>query len=529
MKNQNLLTLVIILSLLILPWQTGVRADAALQPQPVNGTHQDIIPNAGSLFVAVGASGNCTQANPCSLHSALELASTDDSIYLAEGVYTGSGAAVIMIDKPITIFGGWDGAPSGPINRDPVAYPSKLDGEAERRVVFITGSWSVVLDGLNIENGSTTPETAISWNGAGLYSLNANLILRNTNFHDNVADVFDYDGEDAYAYGGGAYVNGGTLFVENSSFQGNSTWAKKNSLGGGLAIINTLTAAVVGTTFLENDAWNAGGAYFEDTGLALLPFSVHNSTFSGNGWGNAAGQGWTGYAGAMLIKGGNVNMEGNLFHNNLATGNYGALAFFYSSLSFNRNIVYDNRGAITSALFLMQLSSCSLTNNIIANNSAPSVVDETTALRVVSTSGSLLHNTFASNHGEFGVLVRDSSNITMVNNILVDHTVAVTVSFNSTVSMEGTLWGSGVWANDTDWDGEGSIGTGTINLWDDPAFVDPVVGDYHLSSESAAIDAGVNTAVLIDIDGDPRPHGEGYDIGADEFGITHIYLPLILR
>jgi hypothetical protein len=48
-----------------------------------------------------------------------------------------------------------------------------------------------------------------------------------------------------------------------------------------------------------------------------------------------------------------------------------------------------------------------------------------------------------------------------------------------------------------------------------------------LTCASAAIDKGVNARVDDDIDGDPRPQGSGYDLGADE--INCIYLPIILK
>jgi hypothetical protein len=49
-------------------------------------------------------------------------------------------------------------------------------------------------------------------------------------------------------------------------------------------------------------------------------------------------------------------------------------------------------------------------------------------------------------------------------------------------------------------------------------FVDPAADDYHLAAGSPAIDAGTATqAPATDIDGNPRPGGTGYDIGAYEF------------
>jgi hypothetical protein len=54
--------------------------------------------------------------------------------------------------------------------------------------------------------------------------------------------------------------------------------------------------------------------------------------------------------------------------------------------------------------------------------------------------------------------------------------------------------------------------------------INPLTGDpkldatYHLQASSAAIDAGVDAGVTLDIDGQVRPWGAGYDIGADEYG-----------
>lgn len=50
----------------------------------------------------------------------------------------------------------------------------------------------------------------------------------------------------------------------------------------------------------------------------------------------------------------------------------------------------------------------------------------------------------------------------------------------------------------------------------DPKFIDPVNKDYHLSSDSAMIDAGVKVDLNSDIENNVRPTGLGYDVGAYE-------------
>ncbi len=51
----------------------------------------------------------------------------------------------------------------------------------------------------------------------------------------------------------------------------------------------------------------------------------------------------------------------------------------------------------------------------------------------------------------------------------------------------------------------------------DPAFVNPTGADFHLQENSSAIDQGSETdAPATDFDGQPRPSGDGYDLGAYE-------------
>ena len=151
----------------------------------------------------------------------------------------------------------------------------------------------------------------------------------------------------------------------------------------------------------------------------------------------------------------------------------------------------------------------------------------------------LAHTTFARNQGGDGSGVHiDTEALTstvalLTNTILVSHDVGLYAAAGTTATLNGALWGSGTWGNLIDYDGPGTILTGTINIWGDPAFVVPDAGDYHIRSGSAAIDAGMNAGVIKDIDGESRPFGRGHDLGADEFAIGmdwyHVYVPLALQ
>ena len=168
-----------------------------------------------------------------------------------------------------------------------------------------------------------------------------------------------------------------------------------------------------------------------------------------------------------------------------------------------------------------------MTNNLVAQNDAAYQGDGVSVdgSETKPTIGTLLHNTIADNVGGSGqgLYVGDCVTLTLTNNIIAGHTVGITNTnpASSTVSADHTLF----YDNATDY-GSGVASTNEVR--GDPRFVNPSALDYHIRRDSAAIDAGIDAAVATDIDGDRRPSGLGFEIGADEIEWA-IYLPLELR
>ena len=71
--------------------------------------------------------------------------------------------------------------------------------------------------------------------------------------------------------------------------------------------------------------------------------------------------------------------------------------------------------------------------------------------------------------------------------------------------------------------------TGSHSLVGNPLFVNTALGDLHLSGGSPAINHGINVGLNVDLDGNPRPSGLGFDIGAYEFQFPRLFLPLVRR
>jgi parallel beta-helix repeat protein len=346
--------------------------------------------------------------------------------------------------------------------------------------------------------------------------------------------------------GGGMYLYnlGGVVAVTNNQILSNTASAAGHGWGGGVFLQDMDGATFNGNTVQGNAASRSTGGH-NGNGGGLEAYYSHNLALNNNTFvGNTAGVSGDSWGGALGLEfSHHATFSGNTVRGNIAnTGGNDTGGGLYIELSdyaaLNGNTIVSNTatsGATATGwgggLAIESCKSFTLTNNVAADNHANS---RGSGLWVQGdgtnpTSGRLLHTTIADNHSSRqGIFVDAHTTLAFTNTIIAGHDgVGITVTAGSTATLEGTLWHN----NGADTGGAGSIVTGTVNVYGDPAFAAPATWDYRLTQGSAAVDAGVDAGVTTDIDGDSRPSGAGYDIGADEFGPPKrfVYLPLVLK
>jgi uncharacterized repeat protein (TIGR01451 family) len=246
--------------------------------------------------------------------------------------------------------------------------------------------------------------------------------------------------------------------------------------GGGIYLYNC-SASINGNVFFENQGRTGGGIEIEYCSATLQNNEIISNTATSSGGG-----------GIRMLESA-VSSEGNLIASNWSNG-----------ATLGGGGMYIDVGTLYTS-----------TNDIFVDNYSAS-----TGSAIWANSGCLanmIHTTIANNYGGDGTgIFNIDTQFWMTNTVFVSHTIGFFAYENSVSHLEATLWG-----NDTDWMGDGTITTGTINLYGNPGFIDPANGDYHLGPDSVAINSGIDAGITTDLDGDARPFGEGFDIGADEF------------
>jgi parallel beta-helix repeat protein len=294
-----------------------------------------------------------------------------------------------------------------------------------------------------------------------------------------------------------------------------------------LYVDNNKSPTIEGLRITGGDAAGLGGGppWAGDIGGGVLLGDGTSATIS-DCWvfDNVADSG-----GGLWARHSEAVLNGNRVFSNTARASGGGLFLELSDDTLSENTVMSNTADDSGGGLYLMGGAPTLINNVVADNHANGTgsglaMSEETSLR-------LLHNTIARNHGgdSSGVAIVDyfgpsACTVALTNTIVADQSVGINIGGSgiSTVTVNAILWhNSPITVSQSPTD----VVTVQNQHTGDPAFA---ADGYHLMAGSAAIDEGIDTGITSDLDGQGRPAGAGYDLGADEFW-HKICLPLVLR
>ena len=420
----------------------------------------------------------------------------------------GGLSQLAYVNKNITVRGGY--TPTNWLVSYPITQPTFLDAGGQGRVFFVASGFDPTIQDLNVSNGSAVGL------GGGPGGLDAGGILYARGASPTVRGM-TMSGGNAH-YGAGIYLQdgaatvtgntltdnagkkGGAIFLRNSTATVNDNIVRSNKADDGGGIFVSLSPAhLEANEITQNAAVAAGGGIFVEASDAILI-------------GNELSANTAQAAGGIYVDGGSPTLTRNTLNANEAQ-NAGGVYLSDSNATLDGNRLLHNSAGIGGAIY-MQGNSPDIFNSFIAANQGHT---QAGAIYILSASPRIYHNTIAANTSGDGNatfvtnLGPNGAVVEMINNIMVDHSTALTVTEGNEVTLEHTLWHN----NADDWGGTGTV-TENNRISGDPKFVNPTEDDYHIGSGSGAHDTGINAGITTDIDGNLRPADANFDIGADE-------------
>ncbi|MEJ2353277.1 MAG: choice-of-anchor Q domain-containing protein [Anaerolineales bacterium] len=435
--------------------------------------------------------------------------------------------------------------------------------------IVITGG--ARLNGDNLQIDHNLASSTSSGYGGGVAANGATVYLTNTKIVSNTAN--QRQGPEAYGsgYGGGVYVKSSVFHLSNSQVMGNLASQHAGDTlvasGGGMHVGAESQVYLAGNTWqgnvargkdsqacgisncsagINNEGGGAIGVSF-DTGAAAI--TITNDTFLDNlandvdagtansDHGGALSFNTTGDTGRITATLIGVAMKGNIAARKVVgsgdIGRGGAVYARHTSLTVKSATILNNQAAESGegsgggiyyeAPFEGDLFD--LQNSILAGNIACSTSDCGNGAQVYidhSTQSDNRANIVFTTIADTGLNLRQGiyyaspfpgDSLYITNTIITSHTVGIDNPDGNVAVYYSLFHGNTViHSNDI-------TAMGNVPGQPDPLFVDPAGDDYHIQTDSPAVDAGVNAGIAVDIDGEVRPQGSGFDIGADEVAI----------
>ena len=467
---------------------------------------------------------DCTDTNsPCrTIQRGVDQAQPGEEVRVASGTYSGaqtvtitrSGAPytytqVAIISKSLTLAGGYTTADW--TTPDPTANPTIIDAQRQGRgiTIFGDGSQTVTVDGFTITGGDYTDlgNAPDEWHlcrrtgadcGGGLYANSVTLVVRNSTVTDNIAGRTGSSSD-----GGGIYLWGLSAGsrIENVTVSDNRAPTIQGE-GGGILIVDGYGVTIVDSTIEGNSAHSGGGGMAiadpDHSAVVIEDTAFINNVSSGgetpdeDGGGLNASLGMEGEA--LLLN--RVRLEGN------------------QALSQGAAIFLEKVGDATTT--------ARLTNLLLTGNRTDStaVTDSVVAVGIgYDLAVTLAHVTAADNPAPTflratGPYADRELTVTLNNTLIVSATNAF--SADETAG-EMSIHHTNTLTHDVTTLHHTEGGSPNFQATNPLAGAPNLDASYPLQVGSAAIDAGVDAGVATDIDGEARPWGPGYDIGADEY------------
>jgi hypothetical protein len=332
------------------------------------------------------------------------------------------------------------------------------------------------------------------------------------------ADCSDIYYNDAIE-GGGAYLITSTLTIQGDCSEIMLNTATGNG-GGVYAQGSTINMDLDAELYSNSAGTSGGGAYLDNSDLwgdkALIWYNT--ADYDGGGVYATNTSLLDMDLGGYACSGPRCSRLSNNTAN-ISVG-YGGGVYAYSSSEVDlRQIFIENNSAnLGGAVYAFQ-SPVYLYNDLVAYNNASGNVGDGLRLNASSLSGE--HNTIAHN---------DAGGATTGH--------AIDMASGATLALQNAIvWGHASSISDlaqtvscSDVQG-GYAGTDNLNI--DPQFVDPASINFHLQSTSPVLDR-CSAGQTVDFDNEARPvtyirPGSPYDIGADEYSIHKLYLPVLMR
>jgi hypothetical protein len=436
----------------------AVREARAMASPPVRDVQGET--SGGVVRVAISGEdlpGCGAQENPCrTVQHAVSQALPNDEIRVAAGTYTGTNnygglSQVVFLSKTLTVRGGY--TTTNWNVSDPEVNPTTLDAEGKGRVLVISDTITVHLEGLRFQGGDATGlggglapaltgGPTISDAGGGLYMLTATVTISNSLVISNTAST----GSERPGCGGGFYVQAGSVTLVQSEVVSNTAGTNVYSYGGGLYIDHGSAALLhnlimSNTASLRDDGYG-GGLYLYGGAPTEPPpkASLLDNRFQGN----YASRQSDGQGGGMYANHYDVELLDNLIQYNTGgmakEGKGGGLYIVFSSAVLEDNMVrYNvaNRGIVTPEPRSEEEEEEEAPEGISGGVHFCTCGDVTLRSNTIFSNTACIHG-----HGYGGGVSFCKTEATLDSNQIISNTA----TFSTVQTVRG--WGGGVWTGD---------------------------------------------------------------------------------